>query len=544
MRNLLLLSMVLLLAGCARHALLPVHPEGQPLEAKRWQIRIQAHDGTELALTVWQPGLAADQQAPLLLHAHGVGLSRMKRSVGLYANVLFTGRTARRMWKDGYWLITWDQRGHGDSGDLIRLMDPEREVRDVSTIIDWAEANLTRLAYQDGDPRIGMIGESYGGAVQYLASVSEPRIDAIVPIATWYDLDLALAPADVPKGGWLRVLYMITDWYNWRKLPDTLREGFAGVRDGYVPEQAQAFLEDHQLQYFCERGAQPSADVLMIQGLRDVLFHPGQALSARQCFQEAGRETNLIVVRDGHLLPLHQLSSQVPGWALDTRLHCFDQPRETDDVVTGWLDARLRDAPAQPLPPICVSPKEWGVGLADWPGDGEPIALPEVTLRGRHSRRRGLLTTPSRWLNGVRGEAALADHYRAPRDGKRHPAFIPLYTASDAEVRIGTPGLTLESGHEGPVFAALVLRRRGSGALERVHQQETPVRVGERVSLPPLALRLGPGDQLGLTLYSRSAQYSMNRLDFAEGAAFSGELLLPDPLRDPELPDTLRSAMH
>ena len=530
MKILPLLFVVALFTGCTRHALLPVQPEGQPLDAKRWQIRIDAHDGTELALTVWQPALAGDQEAPLLLHSHGVGLSRMKRSVGLYANVLFTGRTARKMWKEGYWLITWDQRGHGDSGDLIRLMDPEREVRDVSTIIDWAEANLTRLAYRDDSPRIGMIGESYGGAVQYLATVKEPRIDAIVPIATWYDLDLALAPGDVPKGGWLQVLYMITDWYNWRQLPDTLREGFAGVRQGAVPEAAQAFLETHQMQYFCDQGEQPSADALMIQGLRDVLFHSGQALAARECFQDAGRDTNLIVVRDGHLLPMHQFSTQVPGWALDTRLHCFDEPQRTYDVVSAWLETRLRDHPPQVLPPVCVSPKHWGVALNDWPGGGERIELDAIRLSGDRSRQRSLMSTPSRWLNPVRSEASLAERYSGGIDSSRHPAFIPLHTAEQEEMRVGTPILTLASEHDGPVFAALVSRRPGSGRLRRVHQQETPVHPGEATSLPPLALQLQAGEQLGLTLYSRSAQYSKNRLDFGEGVVISGELLLPEAL--------------
>ena len=33
-------------------------------------------------------------------------------------------------------------------------------------LIDWAQANLA-LTTVDGDPKIGMIGESYGGGVQF-----------------------------------------------------------------------------------------------------------------------------------------------------------------------------------------------------------------------------------------------------------------------------------------------------------------------------------------------------------------------------------------
>lgn len=525
----LLMAMVFL-AGCATRSTLPPAPEDGALEARRWQVEIAAHDGTPLALTVWQPSLAAGESAPLMLHTHGIGLSRMKRSVGLYANVLFTGRTARQLWKDGYWLITWDQRGHGDSGDLIHMLDPEREVRDVSTIIDWAEDNLTHLAKERGDPRIGMIGESYGGAVQYLASARDPRIDAIVPVATWYDLDLALAPADVPKGGWLRVLYMITDWWNWRQLPPVLREGFAGAREGRVPAPAKAYLAGHELQAFCERGEYPAADALIIQGLRDVLFNPAHALAADDCFSTAGGDARLVVTRDGHLLPFRQHSGQVPGWNLDDRLHCFDEPRRTDAVVTAWLDERLRDGPAARVPEICVSPHDWGVALEQWPSDMTSLALPAVTLSGNGSRQRGALTTPSRWFTLLRRGTAVDAGFEAPVDGKRHPAFVPLHTADVAEVRVGTPRLRLQADSDEPVFVALVKRRAGQTGLTRIHEQEMPVRPGEEVTLPPVAMRLEPGEQLGLTLYSRSRQFSANRFDLGEGVEYSGRVFVPAPL--------------
>jgi cephalosporin-C deacetylase-like acetyl esterase len=33
-----------------------------------------------------------------------------------------------------------------------------------------------------------MIGESYAGGVQYIASALDVRLQAIVPITTWYDI--------------------------------------------------------------------------------------------------------------------------------------------------------------------------------------------------------------------------------------------------------------------------------------------------------------------------------------------------------------------
>ena len=44
-----------------------------------------------------------------------------------------------------------------------------------------------------------MIGESYAGGVQYIASALDPRLQAIVPITTWYDIVDSLVPNGVSK---------------------------------------------------------------------------------------------------------------------------------------------------------------------------------------------------------------------------------------------------------------------------------------------------------------------------------------------------------
>ncbi|WP_031186635.1 CocE/NonD family hydrolase, partial [Streptomyces sp. NRRL S-1896] len=46
----------------------------------------------------------------------------------------------------------------------------------------------------DGDPRVGMIGGSYGGAVQLATASVDHRVDALVPLVTWNDLAYSLAP--------------------------------------------------------------------------------------------------------------------------------------------------------------------------------------------------------------------------------------------------------------------------------------------------------------------------------------------------------------
>ena len=44
------------------------------------------------------------------------------------------------------------------------------------------------------DPRVGMVGGSYGGQVQFAVAGIDPRVDTIVPIITWNDLSYSLAP--------------------------------------------------------------------------------------------------------------------------------------------------------------------------------------------------------------------------------------------------------------------------------------------------------------------------------------------------------------
>jgi predicted acyl esterase len=132
----------LLLQGCVNATIQPQKIQSQPTELKQryFQAKTIASDGTIIAFTVYQPHLKAGQTAPLLLHTHGFGLSRMKRpELSLYGFLLPTGQVAKTAWKNGYWVISYDQRGHGNSQGKIRLTDPEKEAQDVISIMNWAE---------------------------------------------------------------------------------------------------------------------------------------------------------------------------------------------------------------------------------------------------------------------------------------------------------------------------------------------------------------------------------------------------------------------
>ncbi|MDF1628565.1 MAG: CocE/NonD family hydrolase [Alcanivoracaceae bacterium] len=527
MKRILLLILAGLLSACSARSTLPPMGE-QPLKAKRYQVEVTSHDGLRLGVTVWQPELAAGTSAPLVMHTHGFGIQRMDGVVGLYENVIASGLVAKSLWQQGFWLITWDQRGHGDSEGIINVMDPDKEVRDVTTLLDWAEQNIPRLSRDAvGDIRVGMIGESYGGGVQLLASVKEPRIDAIVPITAWYDLAESLAPGDLPKGGWIKVLYLMGDWWNFRKLHPYLRENFALARDGIITDGLKQNYASHGLSWYCERGEQRKVDALLVQGFRDVLFDVGQALKTRECLSAAGGEVSLIAQTGGHLLPMEQHTSSTPVWYWDKWLHCEGERQRTNEVVANWLAATLTDVDLPERPSICLSVDDWGLALNQWPSLYQEIVIPEVVLKGKRSGSWRWLTAPADWLVGWRTDESLTGRYASPRDGRLRPAFVPLHTASAAEKRFGSPQLTLDFAAPTPVLAALAVRREGSARPRPVNDQMIPVRAGVEVVLPAMAVALQPGDQLGLMLFSRHPQFNTLTLDFSDGVAFTGRLGLP-----------------
>ncbi|MFH8405065.1 alpha/beta fold hydrolase [Streptomyces sp. NPDC018019] len=133
---------------------------------------------------------------PAVLLGHGFGGS--KESVRAQAEQLA---------RDGYAVLTWSARGFGKSTGKIGLNDPDREVADVRRLIDWLATRPEVRLDGKGDPRVGVAGGSYGGAIALLAAGYDKRVDAIAPQITYWNLADALFPNGVFKKLWAGMFF-------------------------------------------------------------------------------------------------------------------------------------------------------------------------------------------------------------------------------------------------------------------------------------------------------------------------------------------------
>ena len=165
------------------------------------RIEVPAGPGQEGAIaldtTLYLP---ATTPAPAVLVAHGFG--------GTKASV---DADARALADRGFVVLAWTARGFGASGGQITLNSPDHEVADARALVDRLAARPEVVQDGPGDPRVGVTGGSYGGALALLLAGYDPRVDALAPMITWNDLGQALfpnaaaapgtLPADTPARG-------------------------------------------------------------------------------------------------------------------------------------------------------------------------------------------------------------------------------------------------------------------------------------------------------------------------------------------------------
>ncbi|WP_129838735.1 alpha/beta fold hydrolase [Streptomyces sp. RFCAC02] len=265
---------------------------------------------------------------PAVLIGHGLGGSKDD-----------VREEAEDLARAGYAVLTWSARGFGDSTGRIGLNDPDAEVADVRHLIDWLAGRPEVGLDGEGDPRVGITGSSYGGAVALLAAGHDDRVDAIAPRVTYWDLADALFPGGVFKRLWAGILFT-TGTTDTTTDPDTAGDSGTDPGCGRFTDELCALYERVATAGAPDREAtdlltarSPAAvadriDVptLITQGQHDSLFPLDQADAMADAIAANGAPVAVDWVWAGH----------------DGGVSEADR---TEGRVTDWFDRYLRDDP-------------------------------------------------------------------------------------------------------------------------------------------------------------------------------------------------------
>ncbi len=338
----------------------------------------------EISARIYYPG---PSPAPAVLISPGFG--QTKNSLD---------DQARRFAKSGFVVLAYTPRGFGASGGRIALNDPDYEVADARGLLDWLARQPQVATDRPGDPRVGVTGGSYGGALALLLAGTDPRVDAIAPVITYNNLAQALipnaatrkastvdtrtpAPAAFSPGGvfkkaWAANLYAA---------------GFAGPAGhggkpacgNFLPAVCRAYTTlavtghaNDRIQSLLARRSPASvtghitAPTLLVQGERDTLFGLGQADENARQISAAGATVKVVWYPGGH-------DGGPPG-------------QRVRDEITAWFAHYL--AGHGPKPPDTFSYGLAGTGnhashtvvAPSYPGlGGPPVGRTKLGLHGR-----------------------------------------------------------------------------------------------------------------------------------------------------------------
>ncbi|MFE9962317.1 alpha/beta fold hydrolase [Streptomyces sp. NPDC005525] len=245
--------------------------------------RMMRVDGVSIDTSYFTSG--GSERRPAVLIGHGFGGS--KDDVRAQAEKLAGA---------GYAVLTWSARGFGKSGGEISLNAPGREVKDVSGLIDWLARRPEVQLDGKGDPRVGVTGASYGGAVSLLAAGHDKRVDAVAPVISYWNLADALFPDGVFKKLWAGIF--ITSGGGCDKFEKQLCDMYERVAVSGKPDAAaRALLTDRSPAAVGDRIKVPA---LIVQGQTDSLFPLGQADAMARTISGNGAPVSVDWIAGGH----------------------------------------------------------------------------------------------------------------------------------------------------------------------------------------------------------------------------------------------------
>ncbi|MFJ7330554.1 CocE/NonD family hydrolase [Streptomyces cyaneofuscatus] len=539
----------------------PAHAEAAPYTVTPLKFTVQAGGRSCVVdADLYRPaGVDAASPAPAVLATNGFGGSKSDGS---------TDAIGKAVAARGYVGLVYSGLGFGKSGCLITLDDPAIDGKAASGLLDFlggtrAADDGTRADYvvQDGrgDPRVGMIGGSYGGAIQLATASTDPRVDALVPLITWNDLAYALAPtntgartgvtsdtAGVFKWQWTNGFYLIgegqpllnpsLDPSRFNRLDclhfaaqacETIRLLNSGRYPADRTEAMLAYARSVSPVSYLDRVKAPT---LIIQGQADSLFNLNEATATYKTLKAQGTTAKMIWQSWGHSGGL------VPG-----ELDLSEGNLETSYVgqrVLAWFDRYLQKEAETDTGPEFAYYRSWQSGYgtaAELPalsqkmylsGDGKLVDNRSKVVRGSRQYTNWLLPT-SHSESSIAPLIGLPD----PKPYDTKGTYLgwrsaPLTAPVDV---VGAPKATLKvvspkaervqnSGDASDklVLFAKVYDVAPDGTRKLVNRLVSPVRVPDvtrpfTVELPGIVHRYEKGHRLEFVIAASDTAYLGNR---------------------------------
>lgn len=342
----------------------------------------------------------------------------------------------------GYNVATWDPRGFGRSKGTIEIDSPTTEARDTSAIISWVSRQKGVETDSAGDPRMGMVGGSYGGGIQFVTAATDCRIDAIAPTIAWHSLATSLARNSTPKTGWSGILMSVSGG---RSLdPKITAANTQAMEHGTTSKESEEF--------FASRGpasllSKVTVPTLILQGTVDGLFPLSEGAANYEVLKKQGTTVSMVWFCGGHGSCLTNPGRSVDVGAYSiTWMDRWVKGDKSAAIVEGFRfvdqDGTLYEASTFP-PPAGPTVRGSGMGSLEFTDQGGSGPATADTTRAGASTVDvvALAVTPAKASNAVDVDVAFTA-----------PAVV-----------LGAPSLTMTYRGSGPkgdrparVFAQLV----------------------------------------------------------------------------------------
>lgn len=491
----------------------PVHREDQ----------VMALDGVRIDTSYFTS--SDEGRRPAVLLAHGFGGSKDD-----------VQEQAENLARDGYAVLTWSARSFGRSTGKIGLNDPKGEVQDVRKLIDWLARQPQVQLDKPGDPRVGVAGASYGGAISLLAAGYDDRVDAIAPAITYWNLSDALFPNGVFKKLWAGIF--VNSGGGCAKFEPQLCRMYERVAESGTPDaQAEKLLDERSPSAVGDRIKVPT---LLLQGQTDSLFPLGQADAAAKAIRANGAPVDVDWIAGGH-----------DGGDMETG--------RVQARVASWFDRYLKDDKGADTGPAFRVTRTLGTDTGDgetrlsgvdadtYPGlEGD---LRPVALAGREQsfeNPAGSSPPAVSALPGIGGAGGLAQlstlgvGISLDFPGQ-YAAFESAPVKDDLQIT-GSPTVTVHvksTSDDAVLFAKVYDVGPGRGQQVLPSQLVEPLRVEDAkagkdvtLTLPAIDHEVQDGHRLRLVLASTDLGYASPAAPATYTVSLKGDLKVPTTLAD------------